>query len=129
MSEQSVAQANIAIIRRFIADWSNLDADQLAEYFTDNGTYHNMPIAPVTGKAAVRDFIAGFIANWSATTWDLLNISASDNVVIAERLDRTSTHTGDVDLPCVGVFEMLDGKIHVWRDYFDMNTFTSAMKS
>lgn len=118
----------MAIIRQFIADWSNLDADQLAEYFTDDGTYHNMPIAPVTGKSAVRDFIAGFVGNWTQTTWDLLNISATDNIVIAERLDRTCTSAGDVDLPCVGVFEMVDGKIHVWRDYFDMTTFTAAMK-
>ena len=29
-----------------------------------------------------------------------------------------------VDLPCCGVFEMEDGKIRVWRDYFDMATFT-----
>ena len=44
-----------------------------------------------------------------------------------ERLDRTKTSQGDVDLPCFGVFEMQDGKIHLWRDYFDMNTFVSAM--
>lgn len=120
-------EANMATIRQFINDWSNLDADQLADYFTEDGTYHNMPIAPVSGKAAVRDFIAGFISSWNETTWDLLNIAASGNVVIAERLDRTKTQAGDVDLPCVGVFEMVDGKIHVWRDYFDMTTFTSAM--
>jgi len=57
-----------------------------------------------------------------------LNIAAVGDVVIAERLDRTRTSTGDVDLPCVGVFEMVDGKISIWRDYFDMATFTSAMQ-
>ncbi len=34
---------------------------------------------------------------------------------------------GDVDLPCLGVFEMKDGKIKEWRDYFDMGTFIKAM--
>ena len=29
----------------------------------------------------------------------------------------------------VGVFEMEDGKIKVWRDYFDLNTFMSAMQA
>ena len=119
---------NVTIIRNFISDWSSLDADKLADYFTDDGTYYNMPIAPVTGKDNVRNFIAGFIANWTETHWDLLNIAAVGDVVIAERLDRTRTSTGDVDLPCVGVFEMVDGKISIWRDYFDMATFTSAMQ-
>lgn len=32
-----------------------------------------------------------------------------------------------VDLPCLGVFEMEDGKIKVWRDYFDMATFAGGM--
>jgi limonene-1,2-epoxide hydrolase len=50
-------------------------------------------------------------------------------VVVAERLDRTKTSLGDVDLPCTGVFEMEGGKIKVWRDYFDLNTFMSAMQS
>ena len=26
------------------------------------------------------------------------------------------------------MFELRDGKIHVWRDYFDMSTFTKAMQ-
>jgi limonene-1,2-epoxide hydrolase len=120
---------NVTIIRTFIGDWSSLDADKLADYFTEDGTYYNMPIAPVTGKDNVRKFIAGFIANWSETQWDLLNIAAAGDIVIAERLDRTQTAAGDVDLPCVGVFEMSDGKIRIWRDYFDMTTFTSAMQS
>jgi limonene-1,2-epoxide hydrolase len=29
-----------------------------------------------------------------------------------------------VDLPCCGVFEMKGGKIKVWRDYFDLGTYT-----
>ncbi|MCH9784975.1 MAG: limonene-1,2-epoxide hydrolase, partial [Gammaproteobacteria bacterium] len=33
----------------------------------------------------------------------------------------------DVDLPCCGVFLMEDGKIKLWRDYFDMGTYVSAM--
>lgn len=35
--------------------------------------------------------------------------------------------TKAVDLPCAGVFEMEDGEIKVWRDYFDMAIFTTAM--
>jgi hypothetical protein len=32
-----------------------------------------------------------------------------------------------VDLPCTGVFEMENGKIKVWRDYFDLTTYIKGM--
>jgi limonene-1,2-epoxide hydrolase len=32
-----------------------------------------------------------------------------------------------VDLPAAGVFEMEGGKIKVWRDYFDLATYTEAL--
>jgi limonene-1,2-epoxide hydrolase len=119
---------NVAIIEEFIAAWSTLDADKLAEYFTEDGTYYNMPAQAVTGRDNVRQFIAGFLATWTETQWDVLNIIAAGDVVIAERLDRTKTSNGDVDLPCCGVFEMVDGKIKNWRDYFDLGTFMNAMQ-
>jgi limonene-1,2-epoxide hydrolase len=119
---------NVKVVTDFIEAWSRLDADELASYFADDGCYHNMPTKPVTGRTEVRDMIAAFTANWTATQWDLLNIVGDGDVVIAERLDRTQME-GDksVDLPCTGVFEMEGGKIKVWRDYFDMGTFMKAM--
>ena len=50
-------------------------------------------------------------------------------LIATERVDRTKTTAGDVDLPCVGVFEMENGRIKVWRDYFDMATYTNAMRA
>lgn len=119
---------NVDTIRSFCAAWSRLDADELAGYFTDDGTYHNMPAQPVTGRDNVRAFIAGFLATWQETDWEILNIMGEGNIVIAERLDKTRTTQGNVDLPCVGVFELADGKIKLWRDYFDLNTFLSALQ-
>ncbi|HWM52333.1 MAG TPA: limonene-1,2-epoxide hydrolase family protein, partial [Thermoplasmata archaeon] len=31
------------------------------------------------------------------------------------------------ELPVMGTFEVSDGKIRAWRDYFDMNQFTRRM--
>ncbi len=118
---------NVDIITDFVSAWSRLDPSELADFFAEDGTYHNMPAGPITGKSDIEKFIRGFTASWTQTDWDILNIAADGDVVYCERLDRTKSKHGDVDLPCFGVFEMRDGKIHVWRDYFDMNTFTKAM--
>lgn len=118
---------NAAIIREFVAAWSRLDADELTGYFTEDGIYHNMMLPPVQGHAALRPFIAGFLASWSSAQWELVNLVASDDLVVAERVDRAVAGGKPVALPCCGVFELRDGKIAAWRDYFDMGTYTAAL--
>ncbi len=116
------------IIRDFCGAWANLDTDELMTYFADDGVYYNMPGKPWEGAEAVRAGIDGFLKGWSKTDWEVLNIAANGNVVIAERVDRTDANGKHVDLPCVGVFELdAAGKIKMWRDYFDQGTFVRAM--
>ena len=119
---------NERIIREFIAAWSRLDATELAGYFAEDGVYHNMPTGPVEGRSNIERFIAGFIAPWTQTTWEILHLMSEGNVVIAERIDRTKAGDKGVDLPCTGVFEMEDGEIKVWRDYFDLGTYAKGMR-
>ena len=71
----------------------------------------------------IRDFIAA----WSRLDADEIVGFFADDLVMVERLDRTEAGDRKVDLPCCGVFEMRDGRIQVWRDYFDMATYTRAM--
>ncbi|OYW93854.1 MAG: limonene-1,2-epoxide hydrolase [Caulobacterales bacterium 32-67-6] len=123
-----MAQANAEIIASFIAAWSRRDPDELAGYFCEDGCYHNMPTGPVQGRTAIRGFIAAFIRDWSSTEWDVLTLMAQGDKVVAERLDRTQVGDKPVDLPCCGVFEMENGQIKVWRDYFDLSTYLNALK-
>lgn len=118
--------SNEQIIRDFISAWSRLDVETLLGYFADDAIYHNMPIAPVSG-AQLRPFITAFLKGWTETNWEVLTLVSSGNIVIAERIDRTKLGDKSVDLPCCGVFEMQDGKIKIWRDYFDMMAYTRAI--
>ena len=121
------ADKNEQIIRAFIGDWSRLDANRLVDYFAEDGTYQNMPMQPVSGHDNLQKFISGFIGGWSKTDWEIINLVSQDNIVMVERVDRTVVNGKQVDLPCVGVFEMEDGKIVLWRDYFDLATYTQAL--
>jgi limonene-1,2-epoxide hydrolase len=120
-------RSNEEIVREFIAAWSRLSVDELIGYFTADGTYHNMMAKPVTGHEALRRFIGGFVRGWSATSWEVVNIVSRDDLVVAERVDRTRVGDRQVELPCCGVFELSGGKIRVWRDYFDLATYTRAV--
>lgn len=120
---------NESIVRRFIAEWSSLDAERLAAYFTEDGVYHNMPSQPVTGRDRLRRFIGAFVSGWDRTKWEIVNLLARGDLVIVERIDRTVAGGRPVDLPCCGVFVIRGGKIAVWRDYFDLATYTKALSS
>ena len=112
--------SNEEIIRNFIAAWSRLDVEELLDYFAEDGVYYNMPIAPVSGRANLRPFIGAFLKDWTRTDWEILNIVGVGNVVIAERMDHTELGDKKVALE--------NGKIKVWRDYFDMATYQRALQ-
>ena len=118
---------NEKIVRDFISAWSRLNVDELVDYFCKDGIYHNMPTDPVAGHEALRAFIGAFLTNWEKTDWEILNLLVDGDTVMVERLDRTVAAGKQVDLPCCGVFEMRQGKIAVWRDYFDMTTYIDAL--
>ena len=120
--------SNTELIEDFCKAWSRLDPAELASYFTDDGIYHNMPADPVQGRDAIEQFIRGFAANWTKTDWEILNLAETEDVVFAERLDRTQAGDKSVDLPCTGVFTIRDGKIACWRDYFDIGAYSRAMR-
>ena len=42
-------------------------------------------------------------------------------------MDRTRAGEKAVDLPCLGVFELENGRIKVWRDYFDLATYAAGL--
>ncbi|MDO8421514.1 MAG: limonene-1,2-epoxide hydrolase family protein [Parvibaculum sp.] len=118
---------NEEIIRDFVNAWPSLDVEKIVSFFTEDGIYHNMMIHPVKGHADLRNFISAFLKGWSETEWEILNLASSGNTVFAERVDRTKVGGKPVSLPCCGVFEMENGKIKAWRDYFDMGTYTKAL--
>ena len=54
-------------------------------------------------------------------------VSAGDTVM-NERTDALHRKDGvTVELPVMGVFEIVDGHIAAWRDYFDLTMFTKAL--
>ena len=115
------------MIREFIAACSRLDAKELASYFTEDGVYHNIPAQPVGGRENVENMIRAFTADWIRTDWEIVSLVSAGDVVVAERVDRTRAGEKSVELPCVGVFQLENGKIKEWRDYFDLGTYTRGM--
>ena len=115
---------NVELIRNFCAAWAKPDATALAEYFTDDAVYHNMPVQPIQGKDAIKGVIEQFTAPFDRSEWELLQIAAVGDVVLTERVDRFISADKTIELPVMGTFEIVGGKIAAWRDYFDLAAWT-----
>lgn len=107
-------------------------AAELAAFCTDNAVYHNIPLSPVTGREVIANNIATFIRPGApgieSIQFRLVNIAANGPVVMTERVDVFKLPAKSFELPVMGTFEVSGGKISAWRDYFDMNQFTSRMR-
>ena len=129
---ESQMESPIELVRRFCAAWSdNVGVAELAAFFTDDAVYHNTPMAPVAGRKAIANNIASFIRPGApgieGIAFGVIHIAANGPVVMTERVDRFKLPNKSFELPVMGTFEVSDGKIKAWRDYFDMNQFTSRM--
>ena len=117
----------IDVVRRFCDAWGKEDVATIVGFFTDDAVYHNIPIAPVTGPEQIKATIEGFSAGVESIEFQVDAIAANGPMVLTERVDIFVFPNGRIELPVMGAFEVRDGKIAAWRDYFDMNQFMSQM--
>jgi limonene-1,2-epoxide hydrolase len=117
----------IEVVRRFCDAWGKEDVGTIVGFFTDDAVYHNIPLAPVTGPEQIKATIEGFSGGVDSIEFRVDAIAANGSTVLTERVDVFVFPNGRIELPVMGTFEVRDGKIAAWRDYFDMNQFMSQM--
>lgn len=117
-----------SVVNQFFAAVERINVDEAVTYLADDVSYENMPVQPVRGKDEVRNLMSAFLAASTEVEWRVLRQHSVDNVVFNERLDRFKMNGGWLELPVAGVFEVnKDGKISLWRDYFDMGTYMDQL--
>lgn len=113
------------VVRDFCGAWERLDKQAILGAFTDDAVYHNMPMAPAVGKEAIGQLLTFILAQGADTIrFDIKHIVAEGNVVLTERVDTFVTGEKEIKLDVMGTYELRDGKIAAWRDYFDLAQWT-----
>ncbi len=115
---------SIQTVRDFCAAWEARDQQRILDGFTDDAVYHNMPMAPAKGKDAIKGLLGMILTPASDVKFEIKHIVANGDAVLTERVDTFVIAGKTVTLPVMGVFEVRDGKIAAWRDYFDLTTWT-----
>jgi limonene-1,2-epoxide hydrolase len=121
-----MAKSPLEVVQGFCDAWERGDIEELMGYFADDAVYHNIPVAPVKGAAAIREAFLGFAKLMDGIVLENLNVAANGNVVFTERIDNFTWKGKKLALPVAGVFEVRDGKITAHRDYFDYATWMNA---
>lgn len=124
-----MADSPLEIVNRFCATWDEGNLDSLTGQVTDDVVYHNIPWKPVEGKEAVVNDFSNILNQFGPARFEILRSAVADNVVFNERVDHLTIKGQPFSLPVTGVFEVRDGKIAAWRDYFDAGKMRKALSS
>ena len=117
------------IVNLFISKIESRELDAALEHVSDDCYYDNVPIGDMNGKADMLKFLSGLLKGEGPVEFEVVRQTCSGNTVMNERLDRFNTASGrSIELPVMGVFEINEGLITFWRDYFDNGMFLRQLK-
>ncbi|RWA17154.1 hypothetical protein MBRU_05890 [Mycolicibacterium brumae DSM 44177] len=115
--------ANIAVVDLFLNSLRDKDTETAAKLVDDNIVYENVGFSRLRGAQKVLKVFD--LAQRPSFGFDVVtHRSAADGpVVLNERTDLLRFGRFQTTFWVCGVFEVHDGKITLWRDYFDNVNF------
>ena len=113
---------NIEIVKSMIDAFCRNDKEGILGLFAEDAVFDNIPIGPVQGHDAIWEFLQPIHSKATDIHWEIHNIAeATNGFVLTERTDRYKVNDQWATFPVMGIFEIEDGKVKHWRDYFDLN--------
>ncbi len=113
------------VVKDFCAAASTRDPQVLRAFFSDDVVYHNIPMDPAEGIDATMAVIDMFLGMCEALEFEVHHLASDGTTVLTERTDIFTINGRSAPLPVMGAFQVVDGKITAWRDYFDMAQVTA----
>jgi limonene-1,2-epoxide hydrolase len=117
------------IVTTFIRAIEKGDLDAAVALVSDDCEYDNVPLGKVFGPADIKTTLLPFLERADSVEWIVHRQAADGPIVFNERLDRFQFPFGWIEVPVTGVFEVHDGKITLWRDYFDEGSYRDQIPS
>jgi limonene-1,2-epoxide hydrolase len=111
------------VVDRFIAACNRGDVDEILDYFTEDAVWHPLPMKPAVGKPALRESLSVWLRGAIGLRAEVHRQVSDGMIVMHERTDRFSLGDREMASPTAAVFEIDNGRITAWREYFDMSPF------
>jgi limonene-1,2-epoxide hydrolase len=113
-------------VTAFLAALERLDAAAALELAADDVVYQNVPLPPARGIAALEKQLRWLTRYSTGFEARVHHIAADGPIVLTERTDVLKVGSWEAEFWVCGTFEVRDGRIVLWRDYFDWTTFLAA---
>ncbi|MCL9757925.1 limonene-1,2-epoxide hydrolase family protein [Frankia sp. AiPa1] len=110
----------------FLAALERLDLDAALRLTSDDVVYQNVPLPPARGRAAVDRQLRGLFRRCTGFEARTHHLAADGPVVLTERTDVLRIGSWQAEFWVCGTFEVHDGRVTLWRDYFDWTTFLAS---
>lgn len=114
------------VVRAFLAALETTDIDRALELVAPDIVYQNVPLPPARGREAFEKqmrYLETFFTGFEA---EIHHIAADGGTVLTERTDALEKGSIRAAFWVDGTFEVVDGRITVWRDRFDWATLVGA---
>ena len=115
------------IVTAFLDDLARGDVRTGLNRIADDIEYVNVSLPAVRGKKRFAKVMGLLDRDSCGFDYQMVNIAADDDVVLTERIDELKLGPVTLQFWVCGRFEVRDGVIAVWRDYFDYVDFTKAI--
>lgn len=107
------------IVRAEIAAWATNDVDEVMRHFAEDATFDIGPAWPrLSGRAEIHQMMTAFFARGTCVNLEILHLAVDENVVLMERRDHWIVEGAQRSWPVMGAYEVRDGRITAWREYF-----------
>ena len=114
-------------VTAFIEAIEAKDLDAAMALAADDIEYDNVPMDTAHGAAATRALLESFVAMSEEIAWEVHHQVTAGDVVMNERTDRFRSGDRWLEIPVAGVWRVEDGRITLWRDYFDLQGMMQQM--
>ncbi|WP_293680498.1 limonene-1,2-epoxide hydrolase family protein [uncultured Phenylobacterium sp.] len=111
------------VVAAFLNAMEAMDFEAGCRLVAPDCEYTNLPMGTARGPEGVRATLEPFFAPTLSNQFLVTRQVADGDTVVMERLDRHQLGPERwAELPVIGIFEVKDGLITVWREYFDLGT-------
>jgi uncharacterized protein (TIGR02246 family) len=118
-AKQAKETPAIKAAMEMVKSWNELNLDKMMNMFTEDAVLDSVMIEPIKGREAIRPHLAELLKGATRLELKLKNVAAVDNIVFLERVDDFDFRGKHGAVPVVGVMEIENGKVKVWREYYD----------
>ena len=117
------------VVRSFVDSWTTKPIDEIVGHLDENVLFVNIPDPkPIKGRKDAKAFLEPFfkkdplIVPFSFKV-EIKHLAANGADVLLDRVDTFVIAGKTWEVPVATYFEVKNGKITVWKDYFDQAQF------